>query len=193
MIEGKRYECCHEAGHAVARILIGDTIIRVCVYPNAADGPGERGGTDSKAKERECRCGGYTRNRNEDPFDTRSRIHLEPGCGECMDYLKNRIAALLAGGFATEYHAPQKHRPDDSQFDKRAIDQEFAHHNIDGPERSTIETAGEIRARALVCQEREAILAMTQSLVESNGSLTGMEATQTVRKHFSGDTLYLNL
>jgi len=26
MIEGKRYECCHDSGHAVARIVIGDTL-----------------------------------------------------------------------------------------------------------------------------------------------------------------------
>jgi hypothetical protein len=51
MLKSKRYECCHESGHAVARIVIGDTLLGINVDANAGNAPGERGSTDSRAAE----------------------------------------------------------------------------------------------------------------------------------------------
>jgi hypothetical protein len=57
----------------------------------------------------------------------------------------------------------------------------------------SIRSAAELRAGSLVVQEREAIDALTQALVENGGSLGGPEATRIVREHFSGSTFYLSL
>jgi hypothetical protein len=95
MLESKRYECCHESGHAVARRVIGDTLLEIRVDANAVNAIGERGSTDSRAGEYECTCG-YIRNRSADEFDAQSCVSLNPNCPECMQRLKNRRGC--AGG-----------------------------------------------------------------------------------------------
>ncbi len=193
MLESKRYECCHESGHAVARIVIGDTLLGIRVDANAGNAPGERGSTDSRAAEYECNCGGYIRNRNADEFDTQSRVSLNPNCPECLERLKNRLAAIFAGSLATEYLFPKEHKSYDAQFDQASIDLEFSYFPISPAGRFTIEKASKVRARALVCQEREAILALTEALVVGDGTLGGEDATRVVVEHLSGNRFYLNV
>jgi hypothetical protein len=193
MLESKRYECCHESGHAVARIVIGDTLLGIRVDANAGTAPGERARTDSRAGEFECTCGGYIRNRNADESDPQSRVSLNPNCPECLERLKNRLAAIFAGSLATEYLFPKEHRPYDAQFDQSSIDREFSYFPISPAGRFTIEKASKVRARALVCQEREAILALTEALVVADGTLGGEDATRVVVEHLSGSRFYLDV
>ena len=56
--------------------------------------------------------------------------------------------------------------------------------------RYTIEKGAKIRARALVVQEKKAILALTEALVENDGSLAG-DAMRVVNEYLSGNTFYL--
>jgi len=163
MLESKRYECRHESGHAVARIVIGDTLVGIRVDANAANRAGERGSTDSRAAEFECTWGGCIRNRNADEFDIQSRVSLNPNCSDCLERPKNRLTAIFAGSLATEHLLPKEHRPY-AQFDQSSIDREFSYFAISPAGRFTIEKASKVRARALVCQEREAILALTEAL-----------------------------
>lgn len=193
MLESKRYECCHESGHAVARIIIGDTLLGMRVDANAGNAPGARGSTDSRAGEHECSCGGYIRNRNADELDTQSSVSLNPNCPECLERLKNRLAAIFAGSLATEYLFPSEHRSYDAQFDQSSIDLEFSYFPISPAGRFTIEKASKVRARALVCQERAAILALTEALVVADGKLSGEDATKVVVEHLSESRFYLNI
>jgi len=193
MLADKTYECCHEAGHAVARIIIGDTVLGIYINPNAPGGPGERGRTKFRHRVRECpRCRGYVRNCSPDPLDTRSCFRLGPGCPDCQDYCKNQVAAHLAGCLATECLMRDEHArrgTQMAQMDEEDIKREFGGY---GP-LASIRPAAELRAGSLVVQEREAIDALTQALVENDGSLGGPEAARNVREHFSGSTFYLSL
>jgi hypothetical protein len=193
MLTEKAYECCHEAGHAVARIIIGDAVLGIYINPNAPDRPGERGRTKIKHRERERRrCDGYVRNCSADPLDTDSCFSLGPDCPDCQDYCKNQVAARLAGGAATECLMRDEHArrgAQMTQMDEEDIKKEFCCY----PPLGSIRSAAELRAGSLVVQEREAIDAFTQALVENDGSLGGPEATRIVREHFSGSTFYLSL
>jgi hypothetical protein len=193
MLESKRYECCHDSGHAVARIVIGDTLVRMRGDANAGNTPGERGSTDSKAGEYDCSCGDYIRNRNADELDTQSSVRLNPNCPECLERPKNRLAAIFAGSLATEYLFPREHRLYDAHFDQSSIDREFSYFAISPANRLTIEKASKVRARALVCQERDAILALTEALLAADGKLSGEDATKVVVEHLSGSRFYLSI
>lgn len=177
----------------MARIVIGDTLLAIRVDPDAGTGPGERGCTDSKAAEYECNCGGYIRNRNADELDAQSRVSLNPGCPDCLDHLKNRLAAIFAGSLATECILSGQHRSYDGQYDEASIAREFSYFPITPTRRFTIEKAAKVRARALVQQERTAILALTEALMAANGSLSGPDATRVASEHLSGNRFYLNV
>jgi len=127
------------------------------------------------------------RNRNADESDTQSRVSLNPICSECLDPLKNRLAAIFAGSLATEYLFPKEHRPYDAQFDQARIDREFSYFPILPASRVAIEKASKVRGRVLICQEREAILALTEALVVGNGALGGEGATRVVVEHLGGN------
>jgi hypothetical protein len=193
MLADKTYECRHEAGHAVAHIAIGDTLVRIYVNPSPRERLDEKGHTDYKLKERECRCGGYTRNRNADPLDVRSCVSVKPGCPYCLDYCKNLIAARVAGGLASGGFMADDDGSEDTQGDREDIEKDFDLFRLPAATRPIIEDAAFLRATGLVMQEHVAIEALTGALVRNDGSLDGPEATRIVREHFSGSTLYLSL
>jgi hypothetical protein len=193
MLAEKTQECRHEAGHAVARIVIGDTLVRIYINPNPRDRSDERGHTDYKLRERECRCGGYVRNYNASPLDTRSNINVKPGCPCCLDYCKNLIAARVAGGLASGGFMPDDTGSEDTQGDREDIEKDFALFRLPAATRPIIEDGAFLRATGLVMKERVAIEALTEALVRNDGFLDGPEATRIVRKCLSGDTSYLNL
>jgi hypothetical protein len=77
-----------------------------------------------------------------------------------------------------------------ARFGQTRIDQEFSYLPIRPAMRYTIEKGAKIRARALVVQEKKAILALTEALVENDGSLAG-DAMRVVNEYLSGNTFYL--
>jgi hypothetical protein len=76
-----------------------------------------------------------------------------------------------------------------AQTDEEDIKREFGGYRP----LASIRPAAELRAGSLVVQEREAIEALTQALVENDGCLDGPKATGIVREHLSGTTFYLSL
>ena len=76
---------------------------------------------------------------------------------------------------------------------RSGTNEEFSYFCVSASTRFTIEKQAKVRARALVCQEREAILAITQALVDNDGTLSGPEATRVVEDHLSGNTFYLRI
>src|SRR5215469_4024389 len=109
MTDAIRYPCCHEAGHAVVRVILGDKLLRVKVDPVDSQHPfatraGERGATIGRSKERECVCGkGAVKNNPESSDeDPRFLIAVNATCNHCLDDLVRRLTVILAGGICTK-------------------------------------------------------------------------------------------
>ena len=190
------YECCHEAGHALLRFLRGDTLlsIRVDIHSDgdaAHPRPGLRGSSDSRAKERECSCGGYVRNHapEVDPTGTGSAISLNPNCKECTDSIVTHLASIYAGARVTKVLVPALHDKRDAQFDDAAVKDLFQKF----PFHPTLKRQLVNRAKAMaidtVIREQKAIRELARRLEASGGRLTGDEAGEIIRSNLVSTTL----
>jgi len=122
-LEQFSYGCCHEAGHAVARYLNGDTLLSIWVdYPEDIDfGPqiGERGALVFRHRQYQCECAGFVRDGSE---GNESDVKFTSGCEGCENYLTRCLAAIFAGNSATRLLSPHNHQDLDSGFDDEAAD-----------------------------------------------------------------------
>lgn len=175
--EKKRYECCHEAGHAVIRVLNGDTLLLVEVPPDVPDGPGVRGHTDYQSKEIQCQCGGFVKNLG----NGMSRVRLRPiECEECRVFLGERLVSIYAASKATEVLMPDRHRPLDAQYDRDSLDKEFRSFKCPSDFHIQMEDICTDWAESLVKREQKAILALTDQLMLADGYVDGPEATRII-------------
>ncbi len=194
MSHNQSYEYCHEAGHAVARVLAGGTLLLVVGDPNGpmteeqralyASGnriAGERGSCLSRCGERTCACGGEVKNDPENQLLSRFSLNLE--CEACLEIFVDEVASIVAGGIATALLMPIEHRDMYAQFDVEAADRVLA--ELEKARYCQVAERAMQRAAEWVQQEAKAILALTDALVESGGVLGGPEAERIVRANLS--------
>jgi hypothetical protein len=190
------YECCHEAGHAVLRFLRGDTLlsIRVDLHPDGEEAnprPGPRGSTDSRAKERECSCGGYVRNHapEVDPTGTGSAISLNANCKDCTDSIVTHLASIYAAAQATKVLVPALHDKRDVQFDDAAVEDLFRQLRFPPIVKRQLVNRAKALAIDTVVREQKAIRELANILEASGGKLTGDEAAEIIRRNLVSTTL----
>lgn len=190
------YECCHEAGHAVLRFLRGDTLlsIRVDIHPDGESAnprPGPRGCTDSRAKERECSCGGYVRNHapEVDPTGTGSAISLNANCKECTDSIVTHLASIYAAAQATKVLVPALHDKRDVQFDDAAVQDLFRQFRFHPTLKRQLVNRAKAMAIKTVIREQKAIRELAKRLKASGGRLTGNEAAEVIQHNLVSTTL----
>ena len=197
----EEYECCHEAGHALVRVLIGDTLIAIRCCPsvsgdeNTCHAATGRGTTDFRFKERRCNyCGRSVCNLTSDECylrhgcrsDLVSDISLDPDCPDCTKYLTEHLAAIAAGGVATEILMGVSDRPHDSQCDLEEFNCFLEKFGGPSHRRVAIKKQAMDLAFKLINRERRAVLALTDALVSTQGNLDGKEAEKVVRSNLTG-------
>jgi hypothetical protein len=174
-LEQRRAICCHEAGHAVAKVLNGDTLLLLVGNPNAAMTEkqralyrsgnritGARGNTMARCKERTCRCGRPTIRNHSNPIASEFCVSLE--CEGCMDILIGELACRLAGGAATLQLMPKVHNQADVVFDVLAILRIVEGLELVGQKREAVLEQAIARAHNWIQQESRAVLALADAL-----------------------------
>ena len=182
----RRAICCHEAGHAVAKVLNGDALLLLVGNPNAAMTEkqralyrsgnritGERGNTMARCKERTCRCGRPTIRNHSNPIASEFCVSLE--CEGCMDILIGELACRVAGGAATLQLMPDVHNQADMMFDVLAILRIVEGLELVGQKREAVLEQAIARAHNWIQQESRAVLALADALFDA-GVLNGEEA-----------------
>lgn len=189
MNDAIRYPCCHEAGHALVRVIIGDKLLRIHVDPVDPEHPfatpsGERGATIGRARERECACGKGSVKNNPESSDEEPRctIAVNGNCNLCLDDLIRRLTVNVAGGICTKYVTPRYHQERDSQIDQRRIEELFSQMpNLESRKRLLVNQA-KASAIDLVRRETKAIESLISALASAkNLTLDGNKAEGIIR------------
>jgi hypothetical protein len=180
----------------VLRFLRGDTLlsIRVDLHPDGEEAnprPGPRGSTDSRAKERECSCGGYVRNHapEVDPTGTGSAISLNANCKDCTDSIVTHLASIYAAAQATKVLVPALHDKRDVQFDDAAVEDLFRQLRFPPIVKRQLVNRAKALAIDTVVREQKAIRELANILEASGGNLTGDEAAEIIRRNLVSTTL----
>lgn len=189
MTDVMRYPCCHEAAHAVLRVLIGDKLIRIQVDPVDPESPfatpmGERGATIFRSGERTCVCGlgSVTNDVHSGDEDPKSAISVNASCNLCLDDFVRRLTAILVGGISTRCLVPEYHQERDGQFDKRQIEELFCSLPHLLPLKTKLLNQAKASAISLMQRERKAIDLIISALMSAeHNTLDGVKAEQIVK------------
>jgi hypothetical protein len=185
--------CCHEAGHAVARVLNGDALLLLVSDPHAEMTreqralyeigdrcKGERGNTMAQCKERSCDCGkGSIRNTSNPVM---SAFTLDLPCAGCREFLIRELACIFAGGVATLLLMPEVHTDADVELDIAAADRMVEGFEV--PEPEAIVKEAMLQAQDWIERESRAVCALTSVLVNAF-VLDGKEAERIINENRS--------
>lgn len=156
----------------------------------AASRPGPRGTCDSRARQRECRCGGYVRNDASMNVDgTGSKISVDPNCSECMENVVTHLASIYAGSRATKLLTPVYHDEGDAQYDNRMVDIFFLDLPVLAPQRITLQNRAKRIAIDTIFREEKAIRSLARELERNSGRLGGEEAAEIIEASLSSRSL----
>jgi hypothetical protein len=193
--QARRAVCCHESGHAVARVLLGDSVllmvsdpaaemteVQKALYHSGHRITDERGNTMARCKERTCRCGRPTIRNRSNPIASEFCVSLE--CEGCLDVLVGELASRFAGAAATLQLMPNGHNDADAMFDMRVILQIVESLELVGQKREAIIKQAIARAHNWIQQESRAVLALADALFNAV-VLDGEEAERIVRANLS--------
>jgi hypothetical protein len=172
------YDCCHEAGHATARYLNGDTLLSISVfYPEDLSSKPhlvERGCVLFRHQQWQCGCGGLVRDGVQ---ENESYFKFTPGCLSCESYVTRLLAGTFAGGSATRLLEPQNHQDRDSEFDYNTANTVVIN-AVEASHRDTVMQDAQRVAFEMVNQHSEVIIRLKDALVSAYGFLDGERATE---------------
>ncbi len=198
------YGCLHEAGHAVAHALRGDTLLSVHYWGEPRIDPelnltvAQGGITIWRPRERECACGGFVRILGPDEFLSRfgrrpgsfaCHVLLPPDCAQCVHHAVTYLAAIYAGSAATEFFMPQHHDPNASVFDDQNVVRWFEDLPWLIPKKAELIDRAKISASRIVRRESKAITALAMMLAFTEGPVDGKEAERIIADNLVSESL----
>ena len=178
VLEQFSYDCCHEAGHATARYLNGDTLLSISVdHPeDISFRPhiGERGSVLFRHRQYQCGCGGFVRDGIQ---ENESEFRFTPGCLSCEAYLTSCLTAIFAGRSATQLLSPQNHQDHDSGFDNEASNV-ILKNAIEPIHREMVIRNAQRLASEMVYRHSALIMRVKDALFSAYGFLDGEKVTE---------------
>ena len=164
---GLEYSACHEAGHAVVRMINGEEILSVDACARA---------TCFRGKDWQCSCGGHLKT---EP-DCRFTYNFNPDCDTCTAYVTSLVGANYSGDAATAGLMPDQHKLLHAGHDLIAAEEFASPYSNDRIKWHEIERAAERWANELVVRESKAILELRDALVRAGGWLDGPDAQRII-------------
>ncbi len=194
----------HEAGHSLFRVLRGDVLVSVwyraephidrqLMKPVAG-----AGATKWQIRDHDCDCGGFVRplpgNQFLDEEEQRNGfnaglVSLRPQCPRCMHYAVTYLAAIYAGGAATECYMPKYHDPSDNYFDDRDTERWFENLPWLVPHKTQLIDRARILASEIVRREQKALMALCMLVAFNEGPVDGKDAERTIRDNLVSTSL----
>jgi len=161
-----RCSCYHEAGHAVAWVVIGDRLCRVdCRRSLRSAGQTQRRGGQGLSS---CsQCGG---------------TEMRDACPTCTRIVTNHLMGHLAGGAATSYLLREEHTVAQSKDDHDKVKRLLREFSDNEQIRQSVRSQAEQKAQDLVRREEKAISALAAVLM-LRGVVDGPEAEQIIKEH----------
>ncbi len=204
----KKRNCCHEAGHTVAWIINGDTVLlivgsgdaemnehqkKLCEQADINLASLKQGGfTIVQTQKHSCEQAGCKGKITTDEANSlRARYHLCAECTGCMELLSTHITCMYAGGPATSLLQQLDPNLDvisyrEMERDRGEVDRITRLLIQDDQQLETLKEEARRRAISWINAESDAVIALTSALVEAEGILDGHIAEQVVRKALKG-------
>lgn len=173
------YVACHEAGHAVARVVLnGVRLRRIDLHSQSAD---------FRPKRWKCRscCVGFLQPRKAGEVTFNFGVH----CEACREFVTSLVASNCAGCAATAQLMPQVHDPHDCESDAlaaAAFRQPYKQHPDVWME---IYNSALRRASTLISEQRSALLAVQEAVLHAGGQLGGFRVEWIIARRLSGYSL----
>jgi hypothetical protein len=197
--------CCHEAGHAVAWVANGDSLVLVVGYRDAPMTTDQQkiyydslGPIDSSSVQfqritrlerhiaaktiaivvdHNCPCGGGI-------GKTVDFYRIKETCRGCMELLAGHVGCCLAGGAATHFLLKDQHEELQSTEDRTEAEKLLNGLVRDKTIRDQVWLSARCHAQDVVRKEETAIKALASALLQ-NGTLNGSDAEEIIRKNLA--------